>query len=240
MPRRSSTGATGTPAADRRPTSSSRVPAAMAPATACWSSAPRRHRSSKPRAENCPSPSACAQARPEVLLVHDAQRNLPAVRRGEEAVPRDDHGGAVASGPVGRSGSGGSGPGGEHVGHGNVQVGPLAAAHAAQDGGADPEGGGHPCGQVGGGEGRVARGRPALGRQRPCPRVVVHVVAGEKGPRVVLAVAGNGAVDDARVPGPHGRLVHAEPGQDPGAESLHDHIGLCRQSQRGGRGRPRP
>ena len=36
-----------------------------------------------------PEAERLAQARPEVLLVHDAEGHLPAVGRGEEAVPGD-------------------------------------------------------------------------------------------------------------------------------------------------------
>ena len=89
IPWRSSTGATGTPAAARRATS--RVTGLggdgpgdgfleLGAAPAAFVEAERR--------PACPSASAVAQADPEVLLVDDAERHLPAVCRGEEAVAR--------------------------------------------------------------------------------------------------------------------------------------------------------
>src|ERR1700722_1675163 len=49
-----------------------------------------------------PKGERLTQARPEVLLVHDAQCDLPSVRRGEEAVPRDGGRSGLASGVFGR------------------------------------------------------------------------------------------------------------------------------------------
>ena len=79
-----------------------------------------------------------------------------------------------------------------------------------------------------GGERRRHHAMPRLpGRQRQQAGVadVVEVVAGAVAARAGLAVAGDGAIDDARIGGAEGRVSEPEPVHDAGAELLHHHVG---------------
>ena len=172
--------APGPPARRRRPGGPPARPGsrvAMAWADGVLSSAPRRHRSSKPRSASVAECELLAQARPEVLLVHHAQRDLPAVGRGEEAVARHGLRRPDVVRPPGRLRRARS----RWRAHRSWRCRGRSPRRwsAAQDGGADPEGGGQPGRQVGRRQGRDAGGRAALGCQRPRPGLVVHVMAGE-------------------------------------------------------------
>jgi hypothetical protein len=60
---------------------------------------------------------------------------------------------------------------------------------------------------------------------------VIQVVTGEVGPGAGLAVAGDGAVDDARIDRPHRLVADAELVHHAGPEALENHVGIARQAQ---------
>ena len=167
-PWRSSTGATGTPAADEagdqlvpRPGSRRRR------ATARCSSRTPPEPLVEVEGRQCTEAELVRTGLPEVLLVHHAQRHLAAVGRGEEAV-------------AGRHGAAGVGPGPPAARRRRDRSrwparrswrcrGTSLRRWSARpsDGGADPEGGGQPGGQVGDRQRRAGSPVPPSGSSAP-------------------------------------------------------------------------
>ena len=175
--------APGRPARRRRPGApparrGSRV--AMASATACCSSAPRRHRSSKPRSASAPRPSSWHRLDPEVLFVQDAR--APPARRRPWRRGRTRAVGAVG-GSVRRSAG--------RLRRGPVQVASTSVMETSRYAPSPlvtrprtaaqiPKAAVMPAARSAVGSGGTCVAVPPSGVKRPRPRLVVHVVARQK------------------------------------------------------------
>ena len=106
----------------------------------------------------------------------------------------------------------------------------LAGALALTQRDHDPEGAHQPtAAEVGDLPGRLD-GRPvgvAGEAQHPVEAEVVHVVAGAVAVRPVLAVAGDRAVDEARVDASESLVADPEPVEHARAERLEQHVGVA-------------